>query len=290
MKTITISAPAKVNLGLWVGRRRPDGYHDIVTTMVPLELSDTIEITRAPSGIRLKTTGINLHLPEEKNLAYRAAELFFSVTGISAGCVIKITKRIPPGAGLGGGSSDAAAVLKGLNRLLDNPLAPAALKQLGMQLGSDVPFFIKSAPAVARGRGERIRPVKIPRLNLILLVPGFGISTPWAYHQIDRLRRKLTACPISPKILTLKLRRKELAGVAAQLYNSFEPVVFRRYPQLAQAKKVLLASGACAASLSGSGSTVYGLFNRQDPMAVSKLEKSKPAGFSLFSTRSRPSA
>ncbi len=290
MRTITITAPAKVNLGLWVGKIRPDGYHNIVTTMVPLELGDTVTISPAHRGIRLKTTGIPLHLPPEKNLAYRAAKLFFSATGIKSGCRIKISKKIPPGAGLGGGSSDAAAVLKGLNQLWHTPFSINLLKKLALQLGSDVPFFIKPQPGVARGKGEKIRPIKIPRFNIILLVPDFGIATPWAYHQIDRQRRKLTACPISPKILGLKLRRKELAGVADQLHNSFEPVVFRRYPQLERAKRLLLTCGAYAASLSGSGSTVYGLFTRQDPMAVYELEKSKPAGFSLFSTRSRPSA
>ncbi len=284
MDRISLSAPAKINLGLWVGRSRLDGYHEIITTLVPLELHDLIYIRKEKMGVKVKTSGINLDLPQKHNLAYRAAELFFQETKIQSGCLITIKKNIPVGAGLGGGSSNAATVLIGLNRLFGSPLNYTGLKKLAMQLGSDVPFFLLSVPCVARGRGEKLRPVRLPRLDLILHYPGFSISTAWAYNQLDRIREKLTSPLISPKILCYKLRRNELAGLAEQVYNSFETIVFSKYPHLAQVKNLLLANGAIVASLSGSGSTVYGLLSAPDPMA--ELTNS---GLPWILTRSRPS-
>ncbi len=283
-RSITLLAPAKINLGLWVGRKRPDGYHEIVTLMVPLEFGDRIKITKQAKGIRLRTTGIRLNIPANDNLAHRAAELFFAAAKIERGCSITINKRIPPGSGLGGGSADAAAVLIGLNRLYHHPLNRKKLRDLALKLGSDVPFFIKGVPCVARGRGERLRPVLLPRLLVLLYCPDFSVSTSWAYQQLDHLRRKLTPPPLSPKILCLRLRRKELAGLAGKIHNSFEPVVFARHPELAQIKELLLSRGAYAASLSGSGSTVYGLFPTPDPMADLIA-----SGLPWILTRSRPS-
>lgn len=283
-RSITLLAPAKINLGLWVGRKRPDGYHEIITLMVPLEFGDWIKITKEAEGIRLRTTGIRLNIPVKDNLAYRAAELFFAATKIDGGCSITITKRILPGAGLGGGSTDAAAVLTGLNRLYHHPLNPKKLRALSLKLGSDVPFFIKAVPCVARGRGERLRPVLLPRLLVLLYCPDFSVSTSWAYQQLDRTRRKLTSPFLSPKILCLRLRRKELAGLAGKIHNSFEPVVFAQHPELAQIKELLLSRGAYVANLSGSGSTVYGLFQAPDPMADLIT-----SGLPWILTRSRPS-
>jgi len=277
-------APAKINLGLWVGKRRPDGYHEIITTMVPLEFGDYIKITKEAKGIEVKTTGIRFDVNEKDNLAYRAAELFFAAAKINAGCSIVIEKCIPLGSGLGGGSSDAATVLAGLNRLYHQPLNPKRVQDLALQLGSDVPFFLKGVPCIARGRGEKLRPISLPRLLVLLYCPAFPVSTSWAYQELDRIRRKLTPPPVFPKIIGLKLRRGKLAGLAAQIYSSFEPVVFRRYPELAQVKKLLLRRGAYVASLSGSGSTVYGLLKAPDPMA--ELMNS---GLPWIFTRSRPS-
>lgn len=288
MDTVNLSAPAKLNLGLWVGKKRRDGFHEILTTMVPLEFGDTVRITKISSGIKLQITGLQLNIASAENLAFQAARLFFHQSKIPPCCRISIHKRIPPGSGLGGGSSDAAAVLRGLSALFDFPLSPTTLHNLALQLGSDVSFFLRPSSRVVRGRGEIMRKICLPQLKFVLLIPGFGVNTAWAYRALDQKRQKLTPPPISPKILALKLRRNEPAGLAAQLYNSFEPVVFRRHPELAQAKALLLKKGACAASLSGSGSTVYGLFLGPDPMAVAKLTKQPTAGFSAIFTRSRP--
>ncbi|MGQ9708719.1 MAG: 4-(cytidine 5'-diphospho)-2-C-methyl-D-erythritol kinase, partial [bacterium] len=149
MRSIRRHSPAKINLGLWVGRRRPDGFHEIITTMVPLVFGDRVTIKKADKGIGLKIKGLRLNIPVRDNLAYRAAELFFQFTGINAGCEIVIHKQIPPGSGLGGGSSNAAAVITGLARLYQQPLNQSGLRTLALKLGSDVPFFLKGGAAVA---------------------------------------------------------------------------------------------------------------------------------------------
>jgi len=280
--SLVLKAHAKVNLGLWVGRKRPDGFHDIVTIVAPVAFHDTVSIRTAPRNIVLGPAGAgpqvargNLAVPwDSGNLAYRAAAAFFRAARIQAGCSIRITKRIPVGGGLGGGSADAAAVLAGLNQLYGQPLSPRRLSRIAASIGSDVPALLKGRPCIARGRGEKIRAVRLPRLELLLCLPPYAVATAWAYRAVDRLRtggQGLTRPTISPKILRAALRRNELDGLAAQLSNSFEPAVFRRFPALGRARKLLLRHGALAASLSGSGSTVYGLVRTKgwkDPMAA----------------------
>ena len=207
-------------------------------------------------------------------MAWLAAAAFSAAVGTNVNCRIHITKRIPVGGGLGGGSSNAATVLSGLNRLFGLPLSPRRLRRVATSLGSDVPVFLMNGPCVARGRGEKLRRIQLPRLDLLLCFPGYPIPTAWAYAELDRLRAaglSLTRPAVSPKILRVGLRRNEPDTVAAQLSNSFEPAVFRRHPALGHAKELLLRHGALAASLSGSGSTVYGLVGTKgwkDPMAA----------------------
>ncbi|MFO7639207.1 MAG: 4-(cytidine 5'-diphospho)-2-C-methyl-D-erythritol kinase [bacterium] len=272
---LTLTARAKVNLGLWVGPSRPDGFHGIVTIIAPIALADTVAVRLAARGIEVRTDDPSLPADEE-NLAGRAARAFLQATGRSGGCRVTIRKRIPVGAGLGGGSADAAAVLNGMNRLCGGPLSPLELRRVGAGVGSDVPALLAGRPCVARGRGELVRTIRLPRLRLLLYLPGFPVSTAWAYRRLDQLRRRepgLTAPPLSPKILALRLRRQEPAGAARLFVNSFEPAVFRRYPVLGRARSALLRCGCVAAALSGSGSTVFGVVTEksargQDPMAA----------------------
>jgi len=273
MPGLVLKSRAKVNLGLWVGRRRADGFHDIITIIAPVELADVIGISRTQTGIEV--TCDSPAVPSGRgNLAHQAAAAFMQAAQVNAGCRIRIAKRIPVGGGLGGGSSNAATVLAGLNRLFDTPLSPRRLRHIGASLGSDVPAFLMNGPCIARGRGEKLRRIRLPHLDLLLCFPGYPISTAWAYTELDRLRadgQGLTRPTISPKILRAGLRRNEPDTVAAQLSNSFEPAVFRRHPALGRAKELLLRQGALAASLSGSGSTVYGLVGTKgwkDPMAA----------------------
>jgi 4-diphosphocytidyl-2-C-methyl-D-erythritol kinase len=285
MPSLVLKSPAKVNLGLWVGRKRADGFHDIVTIIAPVELADVIRIDQAQTGIKVTCDSPEVP-PGPGNLAYKAAAAFTKVARVNAGCRIRIRKRIPVGGGLGGGSSNAATVLVGLNRLFGSPLSSRRLHLLSASLGSDVPAFLMSGPCIARGRGEKLRRIRLPRLDLLLCFPGHPVPTAWAYAELDRLRgtgQGLTRPVISPKILRASVRRDEPDKVAAQLSNSFEPAVFRRHPALGHAKELLLRHGALAASLSGSGSTVYGLVQAQgwkDPMAA--LARS---GFHCVKTR-----
>ena len=273
MDQLDLLSPAKVNLGLWVGNKRADGFHDIVTIIAPVELHDEVRINRTETGVEV--TCDSQDVPSDSgNLAYKAAVAFFRAAHAKAGCTIHVAKRIPVGGGLGGGSSNAATVLSGLNQLFGQPLSRRRLRRVAASLGSDVPAFLMNGPCIARGRGEKLRPILLPRLDLVLCFPGHPVSTAWAYAAVDRLpseRRGLTRPAISPKILRTALRRNESDAVAAQLSNSFEPAVFRRFPALGRVKELLLRHGALAASLSGSGSTVYGLVGTKgwkDPMAA----------------------
>ncbi len=296
-----LKAPAKINLGLWVGPKRADGYHEIVSIIVPLELCDIVSITLLPSGITVKTD--DPAIPSGPgNLAYSAAQAFFAALGVRAGCRIHIRKRIPVGAGLGGGSSDAAAILKGLNLLHEQALPPERLRRIAARLGSDIPALLLAKPCVVRGRGEKVRSLNLPCLEVLLHYPGYPISTTWAYAALDRMRthtkakggplasspadpfadRQLTEKPFSPKILARKLRQGELEQTAGLVSNSFEMPVFNRFPHLKRVKRAMLDAGCLLASLSGSGSTVFGLVkrDRQDPMAA--LERQ---GISCIRTR-----
>lgn len=283
---LRLAAPAKVNLGLWVGPLRSDGFHEVVTTVVPLRFGDTVSVRLTRSGIAVRTD--DPRVPDgPDNLAHRAARLLLDAARSESGCAVRIRKRIPPGSGLGGGSSDAAAVLRGLNRLLGEPLSRPALFGLARRIGSDVPALLLGRPCTARGRGERVRPVRLPGIRLVLSLAGFPVATGPAYARLDRARvRGLTEPVPSPKILAARLRQGELERAAPLLTNSFEPVVFDRHPRLRRARRLLLDSGCVAAGLSGSGSTVYGLApepGRGDPMAA--LERH---GFRAIVTRSIP--
>ncbi len=267
---------------------RPDGYHDIVTIVAPIELADTVTIRQIRFGVEVRCDSPVVP-SDERNLAGKAARAFFAAAGINSGCRISIRKRIPVGGGLGGGSSNAATTLLGLSRLFGFPLSAAELRRLGAKLGSDVPAFLLGGPCVARGRGDRLRRIRLPHLTLLLYFPGHGVSTAWAYAALDRwraARADLTPLPFSPRLLGLYLRRNEPDRAAPLLVNSFDPVVFRRYPKLERARSLLLAGGADAACLSGSGSTVYGLVMKQDwkdPMA--ELARH---GFPCFRTTTVP--
>jgi len=275
---VKIRAPGKINLGLRIVGRRDDGYHLIDTIMAPVSLYDKIEITkgRRPSagtpGSRLLSVTCD-HLtvpPGKKNIVYRAAELMMASGKIQQPVKIHIQKQIPVGAGLGGGSSDAAATMMGLNRLFNIGYSASKLKALALSLGADVPFFIDRRPARARGVGERLSPIpRLPWVWVIILFPGFSISTAWAY---GKLRVKLTKPIANTSITRLINRRIDLGKL---LVNDLEIVALARYPRIGQLKAKLIAAGAEGALMSGSGSAVFGLFNSRNRAkgALSQLRK-----------------
>lgn len=255
-------SPAKVNLFLRVLNKRPDGYHEIISLMQPVSLYDEITIA-VGDGEGVSISCAARIVPEDStNLACRAAQAMLEATGIRKKIVITIRKHIPVGAGLGGGSSNAAAVLMALNGMLEAKLDDDALIAIGARLGSDVPFFILKSAAVASGRGVAIEKIELPPYHYILINPGFEVSTSWAYANFDLTSNRedniLTYSEKSPD----SLYNDNIRGL---LVNDLESVTIRRYPEIARLKEKLLEAGADGALMSGSGPTVFGIFkNRHD--------------------------
>jgi 4-diphosphocytidyl-2-C-methyl-D-erythritol kinase len=261
---VKIRAPAKINLRLRVVGRRKDGYHLLDSIIVPVSLYDEIEITKTrPAAIRgrlgehLQVTCDHPLVPDgKKNLAYRAASLLLEEKAVPECVRIHIHKRIPVGGGLGGGSSDAAAVLVGLNRLLGIQHSLRKLEKMALSLGADVPFFVRGVPARVRGIGERLTPIKrLPRLWLVIVYPGFPVSTAWAYRN---LRLKLTRCNVNNSINSLF---RSPGQIRRLLVNDLETVAVARYAKIGFLKEKLIEAGAAGALMSGSGSSVFGIFN-----------------------------
>ncbi len=256
-------AYAKINLGLLVVRRREDGYHDIETIFHRIDLFD--RLTFEPDE-RIVIQADRTEVPEdERNLCYRAALLLRERLGVRHGARITIEKHIPVGAGLGGGSSDAASTLLALTELWGAEVNEADLASVALHLGSDVPYFLRSGTAQAVGRGEILEyfPLELP-YTILVVNPGIHISTSWAYGRITPGIRR--------PAISLKLALQQ--GVEAPerltgfLRNDFEDVVFREHPAVGKLKQEILAGGAAFASMSGSGSTVYGLFRNDRDAAV----------------------
>lgn len=255
-----VTAPAKLNLSLDILRKREDGYHDLRMVMHSVALADTLTIERtAGAGLEVRTN-LSFLPNNERNLAAMAALRFAEATGASVeGLRIAIEKRIPVCAGTAGGSSDAAAVLRALNTALERPLSPAELARVGEKVGSDVPYCVLGGTALAEGRGEILTPLPaLPECWFVLCKPGFSISTPELFSRVccSRIRCR----PDIPGQLEA-LERGDLAGVARRMYNVFEDVLPERYQREISALKVLLVEhGALGAVMSGSGPTVFGIF------------------------------
>ena len=252
-----ILAPAKVNLYLRVVGKRRDGYHLIDSLMVPVSLYDEIEITtsRTTKSVLTVTCDDPIVPVGKKNLAYKAAALVLDRASVSERVHIHIRKKIPVGGGLGGGSSDAASTMLGLNQLLDLGVTKRSMLELATQLGADVPFFVHGHPAIVRGIGERLKLLtSVPKLWIIILYPGFPVSTRWAYQS---LKFKLTKVIRNTK---LNLHLDNCGELAPLLVNDLEGVTIRRYPRIAHLKQRLLQEGAIGALMSGSGSSVFGIF------------------------------
>jgi 4-diphosphocytidyl-2-C-methyl-D-erythritol kinase len=268
---IILEAPAKVNLGLRVLGNRPDGYHNLVSLMVPVSLCDVLRCELSPGGIELQCSNSDLPTKEE-NLVYQAAKLLLDECRWDGGVGIELKKNIPAGAGLGGGSSDAATTLLAVNQLLGSPVDNSDLHRLAAKLGADVPFFLLGRWAVAEGRGDILSPVEnVPTLWTVLVYPNFQVSTPWAYENLTltsrangskfNILRDTYAGEMTASYQRL-LDRQELAleDIFPLLVNDFEPLVFGHYPQLHDLKNALLAAGARATIMTGSGPTLVGLF------------------------------
>jgi 4-diphosphocytidyl-2-C-methyl-D-erythritol kinase len=264
------AAPAKINLYLHITGRRADGFHDLETLMVPISLGDTLDLELIPAGIEFTCSDPALSDAQD-NLATRAARLFLDEFKLATGVRIHLEKAVPVGAGLGGGSSDAAAVLLALRQLTGIGADDAKLMELAARLGSDIPFFIYGRPAICRGRGEIIEPVALHSSYQGLLVhPGFGVSTPWAYQTYAQNPQPGTPGRTFPDFT---------------LRNDLEPAAFSKYPWLPVAKEWFRAQPETLdALMSGSGSSVFALTaSREDALAL-RTKFHAEFGASLFST------
>lgn len=280
---LRLTAPAKVNVFLRVVGRRSDGYHELVSWMQKIDLVDHLVMERTAAGITLCCPDSGL--PEDEgNLAYRAARLFFQRTGVTGGVAITLEKRIPVAAGLGGGSSDAAAVLKGLRDLYpSSSLTDVQLLELGLALGADVPFFVSELnSALATGVGEKLVPREPLQNCFVLLVnPGFPVSTKWVFAQLDSGNGGSFALTRPDNTFTMfPLPGK---GQREAIGNDLEPVTAGRYPELTEIKSFLTTGGADVALMTGSGPTVFGLFS--DPACAAqcrdRLRERYPTGVFL---------
>ena len=263
----TVLARAKLNLTLDVLGKRPDGYHDLKMVMQSVALSDTLTVeTGTGEDLRVRTD--LRFLPNDKsNLAVAAALAFRRATGQTwKDLRISLTKRIPVCAGMGGGSSDAAAVLRALNGMLGAGYEPLALAKIGEAVGSDVPYCVWGGTALAEGRGERLTPLHpLPDCMIVVCKPPFPISTPELFGCIDC--RRIRCRPDTDGIIAA-LQAGELAGVARRLYNVFEDVLpDRRSAEIAEIKNELISSGALGAAMSGTGPTVFGIFDHESKAA-----------------------
>jgi 4-diphosphocytidyl-2-C-methyl-D-erythritol kinase len=290
---VKIRAPAKINLHLRIVGKRADGYHLLDSIMVPVTLFDELEIRkrrlknsqrRQPALLRVICDHPQVPNGEE-NLVYRAASLLLKEAGAVQAVDIHIRKRIPVGAGLGGGSTDAAAALVGLNRLLKLRFSESRLEKIASSLGADVPFFIRARPSRVRGIGEKLTPLrKVPPWWVVILYPGFPVSTGWVYSNWPQ---NLTKFYPKTRLYTLLRRAPKFADL---LVNDLEAVTVKRYRRIKFLKESLIEAGAGGALMTGSGSAVFGIFGSREKAnkAYKTLRKTHDIQAFLAQVISRP--
>lgn len=261
---LSIKAPAKINLSLDVLYKRPDGYHEVKMVMTTIDLADRIELIPLPEEDVIRIVSQNRFVPDDcRNLAYQAAKLMKETFSIRQGVAISITKHIPVAAGLAGGSSDAAATLRGLNKLWQLGLTVRELAELGAQIGSDVAFCVYGGTAVATGRGEIITPIPSPPPCWVVLAkPPIGVSTADVYRnlQLEHVRHP------DVDAMVKAIERQDYEGICRSVGNVLEEVTLKKHPEVAHIKEQMKRFGADAVLMSGSGPTVFGLIEHDSRM------------------------
>ena len=253
---LCLESPAKVNLRLEILKKRKDGYHELRTVLQKISLHDTLYFSlKEAIGISIVTDHPDLPIGKS-NLVYRAAQSILERSNYRGGVHIKIKKRIPLGAGLGGGSSNAATTMKALNQLLGVDLSQKDLMEMGLRIGADVPFFFSEGAAIGLGIGERLKQVELPGLWYILIYPNFQISTHWAYQHFILTKGQFH--------INLQRFLRTSEGISRILRNDLEEVVSRQHPQITIMKKILIEAGALGALMTGSGPTVFGIFSEKE--------------------------
>lgn len=283
---IRIHAPAKINLVLRVLARRPDGYHDLWSLMQTVSLEDELRVRVRHDSSEIRLHCDNPQLPvDSRNLVHRAATAVLRQAGPQVGVDVHITKRIPLAAGLGGGSSDAAATIVALNQLLGLGWSVEEMAGLGQTLGSDVSFFFQAPTALVQGRGEEVVPVTVTGDRWIVLVnPGFPIETRWAFERLSQTRPGVR--PLSERLRALtRAAALTWEEVVPLMENDFEAALDSTYAALGMIKRNLLGHGAEAALLSGSGATVFGIFRDEHRAVQAQGSMSQESGVRAYATR-----
>jgi 4-diphosphocytidyl-2-C-methyl-D-erythritol kinase len=286
MPTLIVQARAKINLSLDVTGRREDGYHLLSTVMQSVGLSDRVSVSLDPGSSGIHLTCNRAYLPSDsRNTAWRAAALFLEKAGLPAGVAININKSIPTAAGMAGGSSDAAAVLFAMDRLLPGRLTREQLFALASQIGADVPFCLQGGSVLCEGIGEILTPLPpLTGIPVLLCKPAFGMSTPWVFSRfrIASPGRR----PDQPAVLQA-LQARDLTALAASTANVLESVSLPARPELAELKKQMMACGAALSLMSGSGPTVFGLFADPETCLAAKaaLTRQLPGDTMVFTTQ-----
>jgi 4-diphosphocytidyl-2-C-methyl-D-erythritol kinase len=276
MKTITLRSPAKINLCLSVLGKRPDGYHEVEMLMQMVGLYDEVTVTRGGTGIRVSCNIASVPSGEE-NTAWKAANEMLKAAGSGTGLSIEIRKNIPIAAGLAGGSGNAAAVLVAANRLLETGFGTVQLAAIATKIGMDVPFFLFGPTALARGRGEIVTTMPPAPLCWVLLVnPGFATSTAWVYKNL-KLR-------LTKKVDCNKIARLTVRNIADGLHNDLEAVTAAAHPEIGRIEEELLAQKALGVRMSGSGPTVFGIFETESACRDAAANLSQE-GWRLFPVR-----
>jgi 4-diphosphocytidyl-2-C-methyl-D-erythritol kinase len=278
-ESVRVRATAKVNLHLKVYKRRKDGFHGILSLFQAVSLADSIVIRSLKESDTIEIDG-DFDCPAESTTIYKAVVAYREASGVKTGLSLKVDKRIPAGAGLGGGSSDAAATLRGLQALFGGGLVDSAVAALGASIGSDVPFFLSSTAAIVSGRGENVRPI-VARddFSIVIAFPGFPVATAGAYALLDRVRPDGGHEPDpGPEELVAayggEIRQWPFA-------NSFEPVIGGSMPEIPKAKAILLGAGASFAAMSGSGSSIFGVFEGEAGAETAK-RRLEAAGYGVY--------
>lgn len=269
MEAVTLQAYAKINLGLDVLRKRPDGYHEVKMIMQSISLADTLELKKIPEGTIRLINGAERDNPEvpmdKTNLIYRAIDLIKQKYVISEGIEATLTKRIPVAAGMAGGSTDAAAALKGMNQLFALGLSEQELCELGVTLGADIPYCIMGGTALSEGIGERLTPLPpMPECWILIAKPPICVSTGFVYGNL-----KANELTVHPDIdgMTEAIKHNDLHGITSRLGNVLETVTIPAHPEIAVIKDRMLDYGAMQTLMSGSGPTVFGIFAEEEQAA-----------------------
>ena len=282
-ETLHLESTAKVNLRLEILKKREDGYHELRTILQKINLHDLLHFSlKKERGISIKTNHPNLPVGK-RNLVYQAVQSILKKSDYKGGVLIEIEKRIPLGAGLGGGSSNAAATLKAMNQLLKINLPKKELMAMGLEIGADVPFFFLEGAAIASGIGERLKKIELPGLWFVLIYPNFEVSTRWAYQNFILTKRRFHF-----NLHGLLRTPKEISNL---LWNDLEEVVSRECPQIGVMKKMLYSAGALGALMTGSGPTVFGVFSEEGGAseAYKKVKKMvRGRGWIILNARSIP--